>query len=109
MVEQQAAEAARREGLPAAFVCPITLVAMRDPVVDREGNSYERTAIKEWMRTHTTSPLSRKPLSADHLVENRLLRNAIDEHYEKTGQKRPSPPQEPEQVRIPLPLSCPSI
>ena len=68
---------------------------MHYPVMDREGNSYERTAIKEWLRTHTTSPLSRKPLSADHLVENRVLRNAIDEHYEKTGE---------EQVRTPPPI-----
>ena len=96
--------------MPPSFMCPISHEVMRDPGTLSDGHSYERTAIKKWLRTHTTSPLSRKPLSADHLVENRVLRNAIDEHYEKTGQKRSSPPpQEPEQVRIPLPLSCPSI
>lgn len=31
--------------VPELFLCPITKRVMRDPVIDREGNSYERNAM----------------------------------------------------------------
>ena len=33
---------------------------MTDPVVDPEGNSYERTAIEEWLARNPTSPVSQQ-------------------------------------------------
>ena len=35
----------KEEELPKSFICPITNEVMRDPVMDEDGNSYERTAI----------------------------------------------------------------
>ena len=34
---------------PSSFLCPITSALMIDPVIDPDGNSYERSAIVEWL------------------------------------------------------------
>ena len=58
--------------------CPLTLELMRDPVVDREGNTYERAAIERWLASgHRTSPVTRAPLTPADLVPNRALRHII--------------------------------
>jgi len=66
--------------IPESFICPITCEVMRDPVQDREGNSYERTGITDWLSRKGTSPISNSPMKVDDLVANRSLRNAIEEH-----------------------------
>jgi len=53
---------------------------MTDPVIDREGNSYERSAIMDWLRRCNTSPITRSTMSASDLVPNRGLRDAIEEY-----------------------------
>ena len=50
---------------------------MRDPVIDPEGNTYERSAITEWLTTNSTSPITRSPLSVGDLAPNRALRDAL--------------------------------
>jgi hypothetical protein len=59
---------------PEAYYCPITQDVMEDPVMDREGNTYERAAIVLWLSRNDTSPVTRAPLAVDHLVPNRALR-----------------------------------
>ena len=61
-----------------ALSCPITLEVMEDPVIDREGNTYERVAIEEWIRAHGTSPITRSRLSVSELTPNRILKDIID-------------------------------
>ena len=61
------------------FYCPITEEVMTDPVMDPEGNSYERAAIVAWLRQNSTSPITRSPLRIDQLVPNRCLRKAIED------------------------------
>lgn len=39
------------------FVCPITHEIMTDPVVDPDGNNYERTAIETWLGEAPRSPI----------------------------------------------------
>lgn len=66
---------------PACFHCPITHAIMKDPVIDPQGNTYDRPAIEEWLREHArTSPTSRRALTVQQLVPNRALREAIAEH-----------------------------
>eukprot|EP00759_Apiculatamorpha_spiralis_P035599 PhF_6_TR36290/c0_g2_i1/m.52933 len=65
--------------VPEYFLCPITHVIMKDPVITKEGNSYERTAIIAWCREHNVSPLTGKQMSVSDLIDNRNLRNAIVE------------------------------
>lgn len=63
---------------PNSFFCPITTAIMRDPVVDREGNSYEREAIERWLQRKHTSPVTRRPLNTGDLIPNRALKDAIE-------------------------------
>ena len=52
---------------------------MTDPVVDPEGNSYERSSIEDWLgRSANTSPLTGAPLVPSQLVPNHALKDAID-------------------------------
>lgn len=65
---------------PAHFTCPITHIIMKDPVLDNEGNSYERNAILQWLLTHNTSPITRSFLKKEDLKSNRSLKDAIEEY-----------------------------
>lgn len=52
---------------------------MVDPVLllsDRQ--SYEREAIKTWLRDHDTSPVTGEPLTSKDFVPNHSLRSIID-------------------------------
>lgn len=51
---------------------------MQDPVVDYEGNTFERRAITEWLGRHASSPVTRSPLTLERLAPNRALKEAID-------------------------------
>jgi len=39
------------------FLCSITHQLMTDPVTDPEGNNYERSAIENWLKERSTSPI----------------------------------------------------
>ena len=62
------------------FLCPITQTKMIDPVLGSDGRTYERSAITEWLRTHTTSPITREPMTAASLTPNYALRSMIERH-----------------------------
>lgn len=38
------------------FLCPITHELLHDPVVARDGHTYERSAIEKWLQMHSVSP-----------------------------------------------------
>lgn len=59
------------------LICPITQQIMTDPVSDADGNTYERTAILEWLRLNNTSPITRRPMTPNELVPNRMVRDLI--------------------------------
>jgi hypothetical protein len=65
-------------GVPQSFKCPITLQIMRDPVIDPEGNTYERSAIESHLRRSQTSPMTRSPLTVGMLQPNRALKEIIE-------------------------------
>lgn len=65
--------------IPKGFLCPLTMEIMYDPVLDAEGNTYERVALLEWLTKEHTSPISRQPLSEQMLNPNNALRDAIHE------------------------------
>jgi len=68
---------------PKKFCCPITLDLMKDPVIAADGNSYERTNIEDWLKTHDTSPLTNEKM-VKMLFPNRGLRGEIQEYKKKT-------------------------
>jgi hypothetical protein len=77
------------------FICSITHELMRDPVIDPDGNSYERQAIEEWLHRTGTSPITRANLSIADLRPNRALKQAIDEYRQSIKPKNQSDPSHP--------------
>ena len=59
------------------YTCPLTKELMEDPMSDFEGNSYERVAILNYLKTHSTSPVTGNPLIALHLTPNNALKEKI--------------------------------
>lgn len=64
---------------PQCFTCPVTLDIMRDPVVGRDGHSYERSGVEAALALNPHSPLTRQPMASTDLIPNHALRNAIQE------------------------------
>lgn len=65
-----------------SHLCPILLQIMHDPVICTDGYSYERTAIREWLFTRDTSPLTGAKLESKDIITNRALQNSITEWQE---------------------------
>lgn len=61
------------------LVCPITLEIFRDPVVAKDGRTYEREAITKWIIEHGTSPITREPLQIQDLVANENLKKVCEQ------------------------------
>lgn len=59
------------------FQCPITAQILRDPVVAKDGHTYERSAISLWLETHKTSPMTKEEISSADLVANLNLKRLI--------------------------------
>ena len=65
------------------LICPITQELMVDPVLAEDGNTYERSAIKRWISTKSTSPLNPNcRLNASRLMTNRMAKKQIEELVE---------------------------
>ncbi|KFK35541.1 hypothetical protein AALP_AA4G004100 [Arabis alpina] len=65
--------------LPSSFYCPITQDVMKEPHFTADGHTYEAEAIKRWLNTHDTSPMSNLKLPHRNLLLNRALKTAIEE------------------------------
>jgi hypothetical protein len=64
--------------IPDEYICPLTLELMRDPVMTKYGNSYERSAILKWVACgNDRCPLTRRPLHLNDIVTNHQLRSKI--------------------------------
>ena len=57
---------------PAALCCPITLEPFMNAVIASDGFTYELDAIAQWMKTKTTSPMSREILSNTFMINRSL-------------------------------------
>ena len=69
--------------IPTSFLCPITHNIMTNPYIDTEGNTYEYSAILQWLTINNTSPITRSYLNINNLTPNRSLSETIME-YNKT-------------------------
>jgi hypothetical protein len=82
--------------IPEGFLCPITNDVMQNPVIDHEGNTYEETAIKEWLFRRNESPVTRSPLSLQQLTPNRALKDVIEKFIvlrtRKLSERKIDPP-----------------
>ena len=69
---------------PKEFICPITLEIMGDPVVLTDGFSYERLAIREWLRSNNISPMTGAVVKRKFLA-NTTLRTLINDWRAQHG------------------------
>ena len=80
---------ASNDDLNSSFYCPITADLMVDPVIDLDGNSYERTAITEWLQRTGLSPITRSAMQISDLIPNRALADAIEAERGNLAARRP--------------------
>jgi hypothetical protein len=74
---------------PHALVCPITLDLMRDPVMDANGHTFERSAIERSLVNRPgICPLTneRYPNDDPRLTLNRAVRSMIDAFNDAAGE-----------------------
>lgn len=64
---------------PFDFLCPITGTdqLMFDPVIDANGNTYEREEIERWLKDHNRSPADNTELAHKNLVPNKNVKRSI--------------------------------
>lgn len=92
------------------FLCPITQLVMRDPVVcSLDGKSYERAAIERWFKIKPTCPSNNLRIPAgklpkDILSSNRNLKSVIEKFLSKNpaeGEENLVTEQKPLMVTLP--------
>eukprot|EP01118_Nematostelium_gracile_P010580 TRINITY_DN3664_c0_g1_i1.p1 TRINITY_DN3664_c0_g1~~TRINITY_DN3664_c0_g1_i1.p1 ORF type:complete len:804 (-),score=283.41 TRINITY_DN3664_c0_g1_i1:97-2508(-) len=104
------AQPIEEKDFPESFYCPLTHEIFREPMVDKEGNTYEKKAIEQWLQKDPTSPITRTPLALKDLVPNRALKEIIEQALMAKGiklldiqDKEEKPvPQKEEVVEAPL-------
>ena len=70
--------------IPDAYVCPISLEPMEDPVLAADGHSYERREIvRHFDLGRRTSPMTGAQLPHTHLMPNHALKSAIQDFLEE--------------------------
>lgn len=61
------------------LTCPITHALFVDPVIDNDGNTWERSAIERAIDMTGVSPITRRPMSRTELRPNRDIRRIIEQ------------------------------
>ena len=65
--------------VPDKFICPLTLELYKDPVTDRNGHTFEKSAIMKWLQKGGGNcPLTRRPLKLSDLVPDSNLKYQVD-------------------------------
>ncbi|KAF2475701.1 U-box-domain-containing protein [Lindgomyces ingoldianus] len=72
----------QKREVPDYLVDGITFEIMHDPVVTKNGRSYERATIIEHLKRSPTDPLTREPLTITELRPNIALKEACTEFME---------------------------
>lgn len=72
----------QKREVPDYLVDGITFEIMHDPVVTRNGRSYERATLIEHLKRSPTDPLTREPLTIAELRPNIALKEACTEFME---------------------------
>lgn len=72
----------KKISIPSHFLCPISFEIMKNPVITKEGITYERNEIQKWLQRNKTDPVTRQIIS-NELIPNVLIRKLIHEFLEK--------------------------
>lgn len=60
------------------LTCSITCERFQDPVTAPDGHTYERSAIEEWLKSNTTSPLTGEAMPAGELRTSYAMRSLLE-------------------------------
>ncbi|KAH7053336.1 hypothetical protein B0J12DRAFT_571324 [Macrophomina phaseolina] len=71
--------------VPDYLIDNISFEIMHDPVITKNGHSYERATLIEHLKRSPTDPLTREPLKIEDLRPNIALREACSEFFEKNS------------------------
>jgi hypothetical protein len=98
--------------IPQEFICPISMDIMKNPVICEDGYSYDKTNILNWLKTSSTSPMTREKMSLERILPNESLKNAIDKWTKERNKKRsknnsniksiPSTPLSNDSILVPI-------
>ena len=78
--EEEAEDELADENIPGECFCSITQEIMEDPVIARDGHTYERQAIKRWFDMgKRTSPKTGARLLSTELIPNHTMRSLIQD------------------------------
>lgn len=75
--------------IPDYFCDPVSLDVMLDPVISPGGVSYDRATVTECLRLKEECPVTRAPLRARELIQNRALKQAICDFLRKNPWAHP--------------------
>jgi hypothetical protein len=67
-----------------SFICPLTNNIMIDPVIDKHGHTFEKTALFGWLKNKPTCPLKNEPIDPSDLNSNQALKEIIDLYQTKS-------------------------
>eukprot|EP00961_Rhodomonas_salina_P273241 3691876-Rhodomonas_salina.3 len=67
---------------PSHFFCSLSHLGMRQPVIDQEGNTYEKNEIELYLRRRGRSPVTGNPLLLDQLADNVDLSREMQAFFE---------------------------
>jgi Ran GTPase-activating protein (RanGAP) involved in mRNA processing and transport len=78
--EEEAEDEQEEESMPNEYFCPITQEIMEDPVMARDGHTYERASIQRWFSMgNQTSPKTGARLPSTDLIPNYSMRSLIQD------------------------------
>lgn len=63
------------------FMCPISNLVMKNPVIAEDGHTYEQVFIQHWLRRSKKSPKTNQPLSQPTLTPNIFAKQTIEENW----------------------------
>jgi U-box domain len=72
--------------VPEEFICPLTLQVMTNPVVNRQGNRYEKAALVKWLSLNTACPLTRNPIRLSDFIRDTNLQQKIKQWRTNQGE-----------------------
>ena len=64
-----------------SITCPITQLPMKDPVTGSDGQTYEKSAIINWLQRNSTSPTDRNPMNIESLKLNVAIKFLCDKYH----------------------------
>ena len=70
------------------LVCPITFSLFNDPVIAEDGHTYERSAIIDWIKRNSTSPLTRTSITIEGLRPNYIVKKLANNFQKYLSKQR---------------------